>query len=102
MKIVALTILVGFLYAGCDLASTVPPLVIRNDYESQTYRFTNTSDKPIHGISITEGKDTAIMIDTIEPHKTEAVSWSLLTWVKSDATVTCVDHSKPIKLNPSQ
>jgi hypothetical protein len=59
------------------LFSTKPPIVVRLDGDTVSYHFTNTSDKPLHGITINSVKDgqqqSVVIIDTIEPHKTVAV-----------------------------
>jgi hypothetical protein len=85
--------------------SAKPPLVISRDMENLTYHFTNTSDKTVHGIKVSATKDgkqfSTVIIDTIKPHETASVDLNRL-WEASardkEATITCVDYSKPIKL----
>ena len=87
------------------LFSAKPPIVVRLDGETVSYHFTNTSDKPLHGIMINTIKDgqerSTVIIDTIEPHKTVAVEMVLLINIAggrlSDATLTCTNYSSPIK-----
>src|SRR6266581_3113569 len=65
------------------LFSAKPPIVVRYDDASPyQFHFTNTSDKPIHGIKLhwtEDGKEFSwVIIDTIEPHKTELVEATTL------------------------
>lgn len=88
--------------------SAKPPIVVRQDLETVTYHFTNTSEKPLHGVTINSVKNgesqSVVIIDTIEPHKTVAVDWSRVIASAPgglhDATITCTDYSSPIKLIP--
>src|SRR6266487_1645693 len=84
------------------LFSATPPIVVRNDLEA--FYFTNTSDKPIHGVTIHStkpGEETIsqVIIDTIEPHKTASVKAVLIIGYFVDgATITCTNYSKPLKV----
>jgi hypothetical protein len=90
--------------------SAKPPIVVRLDGETVSYHFTNISDKPLHGITINSVKDgqqqSAVIIDTIEPHKTVAVAMVRVINSAggrlSDATLTCTNYSSPIKLIPAR
>jgi hypothetical protein len=90
--------------------SAKPPIVVRLDGDTVSYHFTNTSDKPLHGVTINGVKDgqqqSVVIIDTIEPHKTVAVEMLRLINIAggrlSDATLTCTDYSSPLKLIPAR
>lgn len=92
------------------LFSAKPPIVVRLDGDTVSYHFTNTSDKPLHGITINSVKDgqqqSVVIIDTIEPHKTVAVEMLRLINIAggrlSDATLTCTNYSSPLKLIPAR
>jgi hypothetical protein len=81
------------------LLSATPPIVVRFDGE---FRFTNTSDKPIHGVTLHSTKDgqttSRVIIDTIEPHKTVSVDARISAEVLNDGTITCANYSKPMKV----
>lgn len=80
------------------LFSVTPPIIMRYD-GSASFNFTNTSESPIHGVTLHNGKEHRMIIDTIEPHKTISVALSDLWWlVAGEMTVTCVNYSKPLKV----
>jgi hypothetical protein len=88
------------------LFSASPPVVTRWDSQGFAFHFTNTSDKPLHGITLHTKKDdqdrSRVIIDTIAAHQTASVSalsdTTILGDVVSGATITCVDYSKPLKI----
>lgn len=67
-----------------------------------TFHFTNTSDAPVHGVTLHTEKDgekqSRVIIDTIEAHKTVEVDMSILADIASGATITCSHYSKPLKV----
>ena len=89
-------------------ARTAPPLIFRTQPDPQDGRvkfyFTNKSDKVLHGIRINSNKDgrllSKIIIDTLEPHKTELVDLAIMGAIISgnwrEATITCEDYELPI------
>jgi hypothetical protein len=80
------------------LFSATPPIIMRYD-GSAAFNFTNTGDATIHGVTLHNGKEHRMIIDTIEPHKTVSVALSDLWWlVAGEMTVTCVNYSKPLKV----
>lgn len=109
---IATAVAILFAAAVCDaqdgLFSAKPPIVVRRDVNTVTYNFTNTSDKPVHGVTINSVRNgqpqSVVIIDTIEAHKTVAVDWARVIESAggrlSDATITCTGYSSPIKLAP--
>jgi hypothetical protein len=83
------------------LFSATPPIVVRFDSSDSTLHFTNTSDAPIHGVTLHNGQEHRVIIDTIEPHKTALVDLAILTGlvVAGETAVTCINYSKPLKVN---
>ena len=90
------------------LFSATPPIVVRYDNNEGSFHFTNTSDAPIHGVTLhgvtLHGDEISrVIIDTIEPHKT--VSFDGGTSIPSGLivlgkmTITCTNYSKPLKVN---
>ena len=97
--------------------NATPPIVVRGIQDpggrnEPTYNFTNTSDKIIHGITLNwkNGQGIAqsrVIIDTIEPHKTETVvlDWAYVSHEipdnasKDSITVTCTNYSKPLNID---
>jgi hypothetical protein len=84
------------------LFSATPPIVVRWDGSEVAFNFTNTSDTPIHGVTLRTEKDgqkqSRVIIDTIEPHETVSVDATILADVVSGATITCSKYSKPLKI----
>ena len=86
------------------LFSAQPPIIVRFDREALVFRFTNTSDRPIHGVTLHTEKDgqkqSRVIIDTIEPHGTASVTDASVTVAAAarDATITCNNYSKPLKV----
>lgn len=86
--------------------SAKPPIVVR--FDGYEFHFTDTSDHVLHGIRINSEKDgktlSTVVIDTIEPHKTAVVDLGqagngvIEGTPLREATITCVNYSKPIKL----
>jgi hypothetical protein len=85
------------------LFSATPPIVVRFDGNEATLYFTNTSDAPIHGVTLHNGQEHRVIIDTIEPHKTASVNLAILTGliVARETAVTCANYSKPLKVDLS-
>ena len=93
------------------LLSATPPLVVRFDRKTVAINFTNTSDKVLHGIKLTSIKDgqttSRVIIDTIQPHETFVMYSSeylandgmLYKQMLSDASLTCTDYSKPLRID---
>lgn len=84
------------------LFSATPPIVVRWDGSTSTFYFTNTSDAPIHGVTLhskSNGESKSrVIIDTIEAHKTASVGSEILGDVVSEGTLTCTHYSKPLKI----
>jgi len=87
------------------LLSATPPIVARYDFNGLAFHFTNTSDAPIHGVTLhhTEKDSTEtsrIIIDTIGPHQTVLVDPSMSGGIGMfiNSTVTCTNFSKPLKV----
>ncbi len=84
------------------LLSAKPPIVFRF---GNGLNFTNTSDKPIHGITLhgktAEGAPTSlVIIDTISPHRTVTIeNAQALVMIAGGATITCTNHSKPLAIS---
>lgn len=82
------------------LFSATPPIVVRYDGEC-CFHFTNTSDAPIHGVTLHNGEKSRVIIDTIGPHKTALVDLGAIPsgLVVNGGTITCTNYSKPLKVN---
>ena len=85
--------------------SAQPPIVVREGVGDHKAYLTNTSDKTIFGITLhfqSENSDLShVIIDSIGPHKTAALSISSVIYLKVDgASLTCKDYTKrlPVKL----
>jgi len=81
--------------------SSKPPIVVRYDRDEIALHFTNTSDVPIHGITLHHGKEHRVIIDTIDPHKTAAVDLAVVAGlvVTGEMTFTCANYSKPMTVS---
>jgi hypothetical protein len=84
------------------LFSAQPPIVVRAAIAESKVYFTNTSDKPLHGITMKskdkeDTKSSRVIIDTIEPHKTVAIDL-LVELLSDDTTITCTNYSKPLPI----
>jgi len=82
------------------LFSARPPIVVRDGHDGYFY-LTNTSDQVLHGITIhnnDKGTETSqVIIDTIEPHKTATINFSV-KFLINDPALTCTNYSKPLPL----
>jgi hypothetical protein len=88
------------------ITSAEPPLIYRGGNQDDRYYFTNTSEKVIFGVTINyeknRSKKSKIIIDSIEPQKTQSIYAHDLFSIPNimEATVTCKGYSKPIRLFP--
>lgn len=88
------------------LFSASPPIVTRYEAHESAFHFTNTSDKPVHGVTLHTTKDgearSRVIIDTIAAHETVSVRVgsdpTILTDIVLGASLTCVDYSKASKI----
>jgi hypothetical protein len=97
--IVAVSLAIG-VAAFLSLRPAQPPIIVRfslSPDESKVH-LTNTSDKVLHGVTLTtetDGKKASrVIVDTIEPHKTADLAFHVDFLL--EPTLTCKDHTKPL------